>query len=368
MSIRILHVVPNMNSGGIENYLMNMFRTIDRTEYKFDFLVHHEAKGSFDDEIERLGGRIFRLPVLDDRNVFKYFRDLKNLFSSESFDIVHGHMASLAYFYLRAAKVAGVPVRIAHSHGASFLRTPKGYAKWVLFKGAKVYSNVRLACSTDAGRYLFGTLAFVVVKNAIDTKRFGFDAETRRQTRMRLGIPPDAIVIGHVGRFHQQKNQAFLIETLREVLDTSATAVLLLVGDGELKNTIWKLVESAGLSTNVKIVGATAEPEQYYSSMDVFALPSIYEGLPLVGVEAQAAGLPCFFSSEVSQEVKLSDLAHFLPLDLGAKVWAKAILDTDLVQNREIYSAIVEDAGYGRDENTRRMQNLYKSLLVEARS
>lgn len=364
--IRVLHAVPDMNSGGIENYIMNMYRIIDRDEVQFDFLVHHEKPGFFDSEIESLGGRIFRLPVLDTKNVLAYKRGLEKLFSRGEWPVVHGHAASLAGFYLSTAERFSVQARIAHSHGASYLRTPKGYAKKLLFKGAGKHANIRLACSTEAGRYLFGDKQFYLAKNAIDSKRFSFDSDLRTHARKALGIDSDQLVVGHVGRFNLQKNHRFLIEIFSEIVKLAPDSLLLLVGTGELEASIRELVANKDLESKVKFQSVTDEPEMFYVAMDVFVLPSLFEGLPLVGIEAQCNGLPCFFSSEITREVAVSNQARFLDLDDGASAWARAAVETARCGDRADCSARVVNHGFDCAENTRKMELFYR-LAAEGR-
>lgn len=361
--LRILHAVPDMNSGGIENYIMNMYRNIDRDTIQFDFLVHHAGRALFDDEIEELGGCIHRLPVLDNKNLFTYRKQLNELFVQGDWPIIHGHAASLAGFYLGAAERAGVPVRIAHSHGASFLRTPKGYATRLLFKEAKRYANVRLACSTEAGRYLFGKDIFHLAKNAISTMRFSFDDAARVCVRSRLGLGDDDLLIGHVGRYNLQKNHEFLVDAFFELEKVNPKARLLLVGTGETEHKVHERVNKLGFADKVIFQSVTDEPESFYAAMDIFVLPSLFEGLPLVGIEAQCSGLPCVFSSEVTREVAISDLASFLPLDEGPAAWAEFIAKTPRCASRKDYASCPADYGFDCVENAKVMSRFYLEIF-----
>ena len=359
--VRVLHAVPDMGAGGIENYVMNMYRRIDPSEVSFDFLVHHRARAFFDDEIEARGGRIFRLPVLDDKNVPAYLAALRRLFAQREWDVVHGHAASLAGLYLGAAERAGVPARIAHSHGASFLRTPKGYAKMLLFKGAARHANIRLACSTEAGRYLFGEAPFHLAKNAIDPARFAFDPAARGRARTELGVSAGQLVVGHVGRFNLQKNHRFLVEAFSELSGMRPDARLALVGAGETQADVRRQVSALGLSGKVSFLPVTDRPQDLYTAMDVFVLPSLFEGLPLVGVEAQASGLPCVFSSEVTREVQISPEARFVDLAAGPRAWAEAVLEARPPADRSRAAAQVAAHGFDVAGNTERMARFYRA-------
>ena len=214
--IRVLQVVPNMNSGGLENLIMNIYRNIDRSKVQFDFIVHYEKRGFFDDEIESLGGKIYRFSVREDNNIIKYVKDLNLFFKNHpEYRVVHGHMASLGFIYLGIAKKYKVPVRIAHSHGTSHLRTIKGYIKFFTFKLVKYESNVNFACSTEAGKYLFGNKRkFEFIPNAIDMDKFEYDEEIRKEYRHKLDLD-GKLVLGHVGRFNLQKNHNFLLDIYR---------------------------------------------------------------------------------------------------------------------------------------------------------
>lgn len=357
--IKVLHAVPDMNSGGIENYIMNMYRIIDRDTVHFDFLVHHNSRGFFDDEIEELGGRIYRLPVLDNKNVISYWRELKRLYSENNWDVVHGHAASLAGLYLFAAEKAGVRARIAHSHGASYLRTPKGYTKKLLFKTAGIHANIRLACSTEAGKYLFGDRQFYLAKNAIDSERFSFNQDDRDRIRRSLGIVPGQLLVGHMGRFNLQKNHQFLIEIFEEIVRMKPDSCLLLVGTGERESSIRNLVSSKGLNGKVIFQSVTDEPQAYYSAMDAFVLPSLFEGLPLVGIEAQCSGLPSYFSSEITKEVVISDIAEFLDLNAGPVAWAQQIVGASSCINRRAYADRAAIHGFDFRDNTKKMTDFY---------
>jgi glycosyltransferase involved in cell wall biosynthesis len=235
--IRILHVVPNMQAGGLETFIMNVYRKIDREQIQFDFLVHYKKPCFYDDEIINLGGRIYRMTVREDHNYMKYFSELRAFFHSHTnYRIVHGHMPSLALFYLSAAKRAGIDIRICHSHTTSSGRSLKGFLKLLPVKSARLYANRRFACSTDAGKYLFGRSSFTVIPNGVDLARFAYDEETRNRVRKQFRIQ-DQFVIGHVGRFETEKNHAFLIRIFVEILKIKPDSVLLLIGTGNRKNT-----------------------------------------------------------------------------------------------------------------------------------
>lgn len=325
--IRVLQIVPNMQAGGLETLIMNLYRHIDRNAVQFDFLVHYSAPNFYDDEIKKLGGNIHYLSFRDDSNILKYIRDLRNVFLQNKYSIVHSHMASLAFLHLGVAKWCGVNTRIVHSHNSSSSKTLKGRMKAMLLKMAPVFANMYFACSQSAGHFLYGNRPFHVVNNAIDLKKFAYSTEKRCQIREEFGIPRDAIVVGHVGRFNVQKNHVFLLDVFVECLKKSENMRLVLVGDGELNKAIDDKIKRLGIEKYVIRTGVRKDTEYFYSAFDVFVMPSLFEGLPVTGVEAQVSGTPCLFSSEITKEVGLLPVTSFLSLSVGPKEWATKIID-----------------------------------------
>lgn len=334
--IRILQVVPNMNSGGIENFIMNVYRNIDRSKVQFDFLVHYKKECFFDKEIESLGGKIYRFSVNENYNLIKYYIEINKFFKQhKEYKVVHGHMASLGFIYLGIAKKYKVPIRIAHSHGTSYLKTLKGYAKYFMFKAIKYKSNVNWACSTEAGKYLFQKRKFEWIPNAIDMQKFSYNQEIRDKKRKELGIE-NKFVIGNVGRFNLQKNHKFVLEIFNEIKKKEKNVILLLVGDGELHEKIEEQIKALKLEKDVKLLGVRKDTNELYQAMDIFLMPSLFEGLPVTGIEAQASLLKCYFSEEITREVKITDNIHFLSLSKTANEWAKEIIENRNYNRQEV--------------------------------
>ena len=321
--IRIAQVVGKMVGGGVEAVVMNYYRHIDRSKVQFDFLVDSDSTLVPREEIESLGGRVFEIPPY--QHVVEYQRELQRLFKQEGWKIVHSHINALSVFPLRAAKKAGVPVRIAHSHSTSGKgEYAKNALKAVLKTQSNQYPTHRFACSQFAGEWLFGKAAhFEVVYNAIDLGRFRFNAEARAQARVDLGLVGNQFAIGHVG-FTAQKNHAFLIDVFTEVVKRRDDVVLLLVGTGEAEASVKSLVDERGLTDRVMFLGQRSDVNRLYQAFDAFVLPSLYEGLGLVGVEAQVSGLPCLLSDAITREVDVTGECKFLPIDSPA-VWADEI-------------------------------------------
>lgn len=361
--MRILHVVSVMDMGGMENYIMNLYRKIDRSKLQFDFLVHHGRRGVFEDEIEVLGGRVYHTTLMDDFNLVRYIQDLNKLFRHTEYQIVHGHLGSTAFFYLGVAKHHGVSARILHSHCPGHPNTVKGYIKHVLFYLSPIYANVRLACSAQAGKYQFRNATFEIVPNGIDVDRFRFDENVRNDVRRKLGLER-CFVVGHVGRFYYEKNHAYLLRIFQELKKQEPDAVLLLLGDGVLMEQTRAQARTMGLEDSVRFMGVICDCAPYYQAMDAFVLPSIYEALPLTGIEAQCAGLPCLFSEEVSSEVKLDAQAAFLPIGFeNVQMWVDKLVEVQkqgIARHRPLLGAERFDAGINAQKMVARYEALWE--------
>ncbi len=326
--IRVLHVVSVMDRGGMESYIMNLYRHMDRTQIQFDFLVHHNRCGAYEDEIRKLGGNVYHTDLIDNGNLLWYCRSLRQLFREHpEYRIVHGHLGSTAYWYLGAAEKQGVPWRILHSHCPGRVHTVKGAAKHLLFYLSPAHANIRWACSEQAGRYQFKKQAFEVMPNGIDVERFGFDPQTRQRIRKELGLD-GRFVIGHVGRFCPEKNHELLLRIFQEVRKRIPKAALMLIGDGPNFLTIKEACRQMGLASDVHFLGLQQDVAPFYQAMDVFVLPSCYEGFSLTSLEAQAAGLQCLLTSNTSVQAKLSDRCVLLPVHARClPEWSNALFD-----------------------------------------
>ena len=315
--IIVAQVMGKWLGNGVESVIMNYYRHLDHSKVQFDFICDEDSTRIPYDEIKKLGGRVFLVPKY--QNLPKYLKALEKLFKENQYRIVHSNINTLSVFPLYAAKKAGVPIRISHSHSTS---NPKEWKrnliKNILRPFSKRYATDYFACSEVAGRYLFGNKTFnrgevKIIHNAIDIDKFKFDEVARKKLRKELGIKDSTIVIGHVGRFVQQKNHTFLVDVFKEYHKKNPDSKLLLVGSGPLEDEIKKKVERLGLKDSVLFLGQRDDINKLYSVMDIFCLPSLYEGLPVVGVESQAAGLPIIFSNGVSHEAIISKNAKIVP-------------------------------------------------------
>lgn len=319
---RILQVVTYMGRGGIETMLMNYYRHMDREKIQFDFLVHREFRADFDDEIEAMGGHIYRLPPMNPASG-TYQKALADFFRTHSYRVVHCHLNYMSGVVLAAAKKAGVPVRIAHAHTASMAPGWKQAVRRLCKHLIPVTATHRLACSSDAGQAVFGKQNFSILANAIDAAAFTPDDAIRTEVRAELDLG-EAFTVMHIGRMIYAKNHEFLLDTFEELLKTEPSAKLVLVGDGELHSQIATKVAQLPKHSAL-LLGTRGDIPRLLQAADVFAFPSRFEGMPVTLVEAQAAGLPCIKSAAITDECIVTDQVKSLPID-DPKAWAEAIL------------------------------------------
>ena len=336
-AIRILHVVGGMDTGGIETWLMHMLRRIDRDRYRFDFLTHTDKPCFYDDEIRSLGGRI--ISCAHTALPWRYARNFLRILKEHGpYDVVHSHVHHFSGFTLMLAKMAGVPVRIAHSHNDTSLNERRAGIgrKFYLHSTRRLIrccSTFGLACSGLAAVNLFGKdwegdPRWRILNYAVDFDPFMKPVD-RAHVRRELSIPLDAFVMGHVGRFAQQKNHDFLLDVFAELSRREKSAYLLLVGDGDLRAKLVEKTKRLGLADKVIFAGVRPDIARLMlGAMDVFVFPSHHEGLGLVVVEAQAAGLPVVMSDTVPAEaIIIPPLIKILSLQKDSSIWVQAVAD-----------------------------------------
>lgn len=354
--IRILQIVSYMQRRGLETLLMNCMRRMDRSKVQFDFIVHRPFRADYDDEIEALGGRIYRLPRL---NPFDpgYKMALRAFFRAHpEYRIVHCHLDCMSALPLAAAKEAGVPVRIAHAHSSSQDRDLKYLLKRYYMKQIPAAATHFFACSAEAGSWMFPGRSVRLIRNGIDTAAFAFDPEGRAAMRRELKLG-DALAVGHVGRLIGVKNHDFLLDVFAQLCRLRPDAVLLLVGNGPLEEQTREKVRALGLEDHVRFLGIRSDVADVMQAMDVFVLPSLYEGLSLTSVEAQASGLPCLFANTVTAECQMTEQVRFLPLG-DPKLWAQAILCcTEAPRSRDCSG--IASAGYDITSTAGELQHFY---------
>lgn len=347
-----------MNRGGLETMLMNYYRHMNRSRVQFDFLTHRQERADYDDEIESLGGKIYRLPRLVPWSN-NYKRTLDAFFKAHpEYRIVHVHQDCLSSVILKAAQQNGVPVRIAHSHSSSQDKNLKYPIKLLCKRSIPRFSTELFACGQDAGSWMFSGEPFQIIRNAIDAAAYRFDAQRASQVRQSLGIRQDTLVIGHVGRFSYPKNHRFLIEIFAGLHAKCPNSFLLLVGEGELQPEIKEKVKALGLEQTVGFAGLRRDVPDLLQAMDVFVFPSLYEGLPVTLVEAQASGLPCVISDRIPVDCDLTKLVTRVSVEKSPDFWAAQIIAAKDVLRKDTCAEIIA-AGFDIAENAKWLEDFY---------
>lgn len=363
--IKVAEFVSRLEFGGVESVILNYISHFANLD-DFDFhIVTQDINDSKCIEAFEKAGFTVHVVIHKRKSMLKNLREIFRVLFKEKFDVVHTHMTMTNFYVLIMARVLRVPVRISHSHMAT---NDSGVeAKWIEFvlkKLNKLPANIWMACGYDAGVFLFGKKdvdngKVEIIKNAIDLNQFLPNEEKREQIRTQYEIGK-RFCIGHIGRFMIQKNHEFVIEVFKEFLKLKPDSVLLLVGDGELRGKVYEQVISLGIEKNVIFTGNVTNINELYQVIDVFILPSFYEGLPVVSIEAQAAGLPCFISDRVDKRCALTQEVEFLSIDTPAEGWAKEILR--YAENRKQYlnERVLTDAGYNIEIEAKKLEQIYK--------
>lgn len=342
--IRVLHIVGSMHPGGMENFVMNLYRNIDRSKIQFDFITHTESNPDYVKEIEQLGGRIYQLPRLT-ANPVANLKGIQHIVKENGYVAVVRHTPNaLVIPQLLAAKRGG-SVAICHSHSTSNAKmTVHKIGRWIM-KHSQVE---RFACSEPAGRWMYGNKPFRVVHNAIDLDAFSFKQESREKIRKEFRIADNQPVFGHIANFVACKNHTFLIDVYHEIARILPEARFFCLGDGSLRNEMMEKAKSLGIGEQVIFTGMRGDAYDFMSAMDVLIFPSIYEGLPLTLIEAQTAGLPILMSDTVNPEVEVTEgLCFRKSLQENAQQWAEeAVHLFQAKKDRTCQRELIKKAGY----------------------
>lgn len=356
--IRILHIVQRMEAGGTQAFLMNLYRNIDRSKIQFDFLVEYEEKEFYDNEIISLGGKIYYTNFRKTLNVIKFKRTISEILKNHpEYKIIHIHATAIGRICTDVARKCGVKTIIAHSHSNNAIKDWKNCPKIILRKLYTKGPTDFFACSEEAGKYTFRNKEFTVIYNAIDIDKFLFNQEVRENIRKELNIE-DKFVIGNIGRLQKEKNQTFLIDIFYKIQKKKDNAVLLIIGKGPLENTLKEKVSNLGIDNKVYFLGNRKDVEKIYQGMDVFVLPSLYEGLGIVAVEAQASGLPVIASTGVAKEANITSNIQNIDLKDSIDIWAETICRSN-VENRNSVEKLVRNSKFDVKNSAKFLQEFY---------
>lgn len=364
--VKVLYFVDRMLRGGIQTFVLENWRHMDHTKVQIDFLLLDDGNTyELEDTLRGLDSRIYKLKgiwVKKPKDFVSYQRAVDAFFKvHHDYRVVHLHSSSKNYMVLKCAKKYGIPVRIAHSHSIGFQTTSKVQILiGNLFKPLlKYYATDYFACSEDAGRWLFGRKKITVIKNAVDIDKYRYEPIKADCMRKKLKLDGKKVV-GHVGRFTHQKNHTFLIDVFKELVELDSDYRLLLIGEGALEEQTKAKAKTYGVENKIIFAGFKTNVEDYMQAMDLFVFPSESEGLGLVLIEAQAAGLPCYASEKVvPQEAKVSDLLTYIPLEDGPKMWAEQIDKTWKKFKRETPEDAIAERGYSIVETAKQLERYY---------
>lgn len=364
--IRIAQIIGKWVGGGVEAVVMNYYRNIDKTKIQFDFICDNDSTNIPYEEIDTLGGKVILIPPY--QKITSYQKELQKILKKNNYKIVHSHINTLSIFPLYAAKKVGIPLRIAHSHSTTNKKEwKKNLIKQVLRPFSKKYATHYFCCGELAGRWLFGDKLYnqgkvFLLNNAIDLDKFKYDEKIRKEVRKELKIKDSTLVIGHIGRFVEQKNHTFLIDIFNEISKQKKDSILLLAGQGPLEEEIKTKVKKLKLEDNVIFLGQRNDANRLYQAFDIFLLPSLYEGLPVVGVEAQAAGLLCILSSDMTKETKVLDSTTIISLDKEPNEWASIILEKYNDFKRINIKEEISSNGFNIKKEAKKLEEKYSKL------
>lgn len=361
--IRVLNLFTIMDRGGAETMVMNYYRKLDKSRVQFDFMVHRPERGAYDDEIESLGGKIYRMPAIRPWTAKQYRKVVRKFYEDHpEYKIIHSHMSELGYYDFLEAEKVGIPVRICHAHNRPYGIDIKSPVRWYYKTLMIPHISHMFMCGEESGEWLFGKKnksRFIQLNNAIDAKNYSYNEVKRAEVRKSLGLTEE-LVVGHVGRFNPQKNHPFIIDVFNEVHKKEPDSVLLLVGDdsGKVAEDIHKKVDEVNLAGAVRFLGVRTDVADLMQAMDVFLFPSLFEGFGIAALEAQAAGLPAVVSKRIPPECMITDCISSLELDFSAEIWANRLIEAAKNERKNRFSEI-KRAGFDIVENAKFLQDFY---------
>lgn len=361
---RVLEIIGKRPVGGVGTVMLNYQTYMNPEKVQMDYLIFGEEADPFDEKVRNLGSKVYIYPALSGRQMKRTKEYLEEFFKrhASEYDIVHLHAPTIAFLTFPICERYGISVRIVHSHATLYAENKiKAIRNKVLWSMAKGKITDRIGCSKAAGDFLFGKEEFTVLKNAIAYEDYLYNEVLRNEVRKREEAK-DKLVVGNVGRLSRQKNQTFLIEIFAEIKERYPDSVLWLVGDGELRDGVEAKIEELKLWDSIVLFGMVKNPSELYQAMDVMVMPSLFEGLPMTGVEAQASGLPCVFSDTITREVDIVG-CPYLSLDAPAEEWAKTIIEMAGRKERRSYPKELDELGFNIKLEARKLEDLYLSKV-----
>ncbi len=361
--VRVLQVVGILNCGGAESMIMNLYRNIDREKVQFDFVVHTKEEGMYDNEVGNLGGKIYHCPRFSGKNLIAYLNWWKIFFQQHpEYQILHSHIRSCAAIYFSIASKFDVKT-IIHSHSTSNGEGIQALIKNIMQLPLRYQADYLMACSKRAGIWLYGKKAcnsskYIFLPNAVDVESYRMNEKLRNRYRQELNIS-EKLVFGHIGRFHESKNHPFLLKSFAKIHAKNPDTILLLIGDGELRGMIEATVKELQIEDAVVLLGLRRDVAELLQAIDVLLFPSVWEGLPVTVIEAQAAGVPCIISDQITTDVDITELVHRLPITDSEK-WAELALSG--LERKDVCQK-VKESGFDVRESAEKLATFYEGII-----
>lgn len=362
---RILFISHHLNRAGTEAFMMSVFREIDHSRFQVDFLIYDQAETDYTREVKAAGCKVWRVPSRRD-SPWGWYQSLNVFFKTHASEYTAIHyngnglttIAPIIFAYKY-----GIPIRICHAHSSSSAGFHNKLLHYLLRGTAKRLTTHHFACSSLAAKWFYGTSPAVVIRNGIDTNRFAFNPQVREEARALLHIQPATTVIGHVGRFGVEKNHTFLLDIFAEYLKLNANAVLMLIGIGPLMDDIRKKAKDIGVADKVLMMGERGDVPRLLQAMDLFMMPSTFEGQPFVLIEAQCSGLPCLISDVINDDIRLTHNVEKLHLTQTADIWAQKVETVMKDFNRKDESLTIEERGYSISSTIKYLEKVYNGEI-----
>lgn len=362
--IKIVNIVSRMIFGGVESVIYNYYSNMDLSKFDVTIITKNDSNSDAIKKFENLG---FHIILVDDweKHPISMAKIILNIFKKEKFDILHCHLSHTNFYFLILGKIAKIPVRISHSHLSEKDKTVKQKFKHGIYKKLiKKFSTLNIACGDDAGKNLYGKKCdYLVLKNGIYLEKYLFNDSIRSEYRRMFNIKKDTICIGTVGRLTKQKNQEFLIKIFNElIVENNAEYKLVIVGSGEEKNRLIELIEKFKINDKVLFLENRTDVDKIMQMFDIFILTSLYEGLPVVGVEAQASDLPCVFSDTIDAKIKISKKVFLISLSSSEAEWGTLInrIASEQYERKNNFNLLTTN-GYNIKNEAFKLQKIYEN-------